>query len=91
MQIYAINITNEVKPGAKQRTSQGASALHFLVSQCQKLLWMEGTEQSGHGLGVPQTHTLFCREDLGIAAFSGQGQKHLVGLAQLWVRLPFIK
>lgn len=44
MQIYAINITNEVKAGAKQGASQGASALHFLVFPCQKLLWMEGTE-----------------------------------------------
>jgi hypothetical protein len=46
MQIYAINITNEVRPGAKQRNFSGGiiSALHFLVSPGQKVVWMEETD-----------------------------------------------
>lgn len=34
---------------------------------------MEGSEESGLGLGVPQTYILFYGEDLGTAGVPGQG------------------
>lgn len=89
MQIYAINITNEVKPGAKNLTSGGQIQLLSCWSLSARNFsgWKR---QSGLGSDVTQTelHILLYGEGLDIVAFSGQAWKHLACMAPL-CRAPF--
>lgn len=84
MQIYAINITSEVKPGAKNLTSGGQVRFHscWPPSAGNFSGWKR---ESGLGSDVTQTELfiLLYGEGVDIVGFSGQAWKHLACVAPL--------